>query len=189
MDKISFQGKSQLLFSQKIYNTCCEKTERVFKHVNKEVVRQVPRFSLYTAETSSDNLILYMGNEKSGLLTTVSTTEKNPEIMENLEIQASNLLKKAKEKLTVWIIGGDPIRSNNGTNMVRTVNEVADILCDKPNIDASILAGGKDKVNKVAFKLSGGKLNVVVGNNIKADDVCEEELLRHYDIVELNNVI
>lgn len=189
MDKISFQGQSQLLFSPKIYNMCCEKTERVYKHISHETTRQVPRFSIYTAETSSDNLILYMGNEKNGLLTTISTKDTNSELLENLEIQARNLLKKAKENLTVWIIGGEPIKSKNGSNMIRTVNEIADVLCDKPNIDASILSGGKDKVNKVAFKLAGGKLNVVVGNNVKADSICEEELAKHYDIVELNNVI
>ena len=189
MDKISFQGQSQLLFSPKIYNTCLEKTEGAYKHISHEVTRQVPRFSLYTAETSSDNLILYMGNEKNGLLTTVSTVDTNPEFLENIEHQATNMLKKAKEKLTVWIIGGDKIKSENGSNMVRTVNEIADILCDKPNIDASILAGGNDKVNKAAFKLSNGKLNVVIGNDVKAENICEEELSKHFDIVELSNVI
>lgn len=188
MDKISFQGNTQLFFDPKKYKECIEKTTKQTKHIAHETTRRIPRFSIYTAEVSSDKVILYMGNEKNGLLTTVSTKESNPEIIDNIEMQANNLLQRAKEKLTVWIIGGDAISGKNGSKTIKTVNEIAERLCDRPDIDASILAGTRDITNKVAFKLSGGKLNVLVGKDVKPVEINEEGLAKHFDIVELNNV-
>ena len=188
MDKISFQGGSQLIFSPKIYNACTLKTVNAYRHLVSGT-KPMNSANLLTAEATSDNVILYMGNEKSGMVSVIPTTEEHPDLLNILDTHARNLLAKAKDKLTVWIIGGEKASSKNGDDMIRTVNEIAGVLCDKPNIDASILAGGNDKVNRVAFKRTADGLNVVVGNNIKVNNLCEDELRKHYNIAELNNII
>lgn len=188
MDNISFQGRSQLIFSPKIYKACTLKTEHAYKHLVSGT-KPMNSVNLLTAEATSDNVILYMGNEKSGMVSVIPTTEEHPDLLNVLDTNARNLLKKAKDKLTVWIIGGEKASSKNGDDMIRTVNEIAGVVCDKPNIDASILAGGNGEINSVAFKRTADGLNVVVGNNIKINGLSESELSRHYDIAELNNVI
>lgn len=46
----------------------------------------------------------------------------------------------------------------NGTKTIQTLDDIADIVCDKPNIDASILVGAKKDKKIVRFILVTMKL-------------------------------
>ena len=56
------------------------------------------------------------------------------------------------------------------------------------DVDSNILSGAQDKVYNVVYRQIGGKLDVIIGNNIRPAKIETEELAKHFDIVELNNV-
>ena len=194
MDKISFQGKSQLFFDPNMYKKLQNKTSTTYRHVSDEIPREIQNFTTFSTTTPNSDVVLYMGNEKSGIIRNIPLFDTNLDPLENITLrnlthQADELIKTAKDKLTVWIIGGDKIKGENGKKTVKTVNDIAETLCDREDVDGNILSGAKDKVYNVVFRQAGGKLDVVIGNNIKPANIETEELAKHFDIVELSNVI
>ena len=83
--------------------------------------------------------------------------------------------------MTAWIIGGNPIQSQRGTLMVETLNKIANILCDKPNIDTSILAGSKNIQENLVILPHRNDFELILEKEkgTKLEDI--------FDIVELNN--
>ena len=101
----------------------------------------------------------------------------------SLEDKIDALKKISNKKLTAWIIGGKA----NDNKTVKAVNDVADLLCDRADIDASILVGTKNsKADSLVLYAKVGDTDVVFP---KLDGVKKtEDLENAFDIVELNNV-
>ena len=82
------------------------------------------------------------------LLNHIPLNGKIQQTIDEIAGKVEELKSAAKGKLTAWIIGGESVKNPNGEKTVEAVNKVADIICDRPDIDTSILAGslkGYDK--------------------------------------------
>ena len=77
----------------------------------------------------------------------------------------------------------------NGTKTIETLDDIADIVCDKPNIDASILVGAKKGQENCALYARNNEIEITLDKPIKLDKNVspEENLEQIFDITELNN--
>ena len=105
------------------------------------------------------------------------------QIIDEIALKVEELKKLAKGKLTAWIIGGENIKSANGENTINTVNKIAGIICDRPDIDASILAGSKSGEEKIVLHTLSGQLEIILDKSLNKQHNLED----YFDIVELNN--
>ena len=184
MSNVSFQGHTNLVYNPKIYNEAFQRTvrkSRDLKPFNQYCLR--PNYE-YTSSSVDNNMIVIVRNEKKGFLKFVPITGDNEGVIKEIADRVDNFVKLAKEgceNMTAWIIGGEPVNSKNGTSMIKTLNKIADVLCDRPNIDTSILAGGKKAQENLVIYPRSHNIELVLekekGTNL--EDV--------FDIVELNN--
>ena len=74
---------------------------------------------------------------------------------------------------------------------VEAVNKIADLICDRPDIDTSILAGSKSGEDKIVLHTAKDRLDItldkILNFNPKNQKNVEEDLEKYFDIVELNN--
>ena len=113
---------------------------------------------------------------------------KIEKIADDICRQIDELQKNAKEKLTAWIIGGSNYRQDNGKT-IKAVNELGEVLCDRPDIDTSILAGPRFKTaDGIGIQGNVGETTIVLTKGKNTDIKSPEDLEDFFDIVELNNV-
>ncbi len=179
MNNISFQGKTNLLFDSKIYDTLTTRQVRKSStNLNispgKDYKIHRARFSTLNPNEVNDISVLLL-NEKGGMFFHCAEN-KIANIIDLIE----KLKETAKGKLTAWIIGG-----HSGEQTTRKVNSLAEVLCDRPDIDTSIIAGQKSVAPNITLYPTAEKLDVTVGlKNPKNADI---DLENYFDIVELNN--
>ncbi len=184
MNNVSFQGHTTLVFNPQKYNEVLPltlRTSRNLKPSNHYSIR--PNYE-YTSNSLDNNMIVLVRNENTGFLKFVPITNNNEKILNEISSKVEEIIKMSKnrmEKLTAWIIGGNSIDSKSGSLMIKTLNKIADILCDNPNIDTSILAGSKKIEENIVIHPSRKNFEIFLekekGTNL--EDV--------FDIVELNN--
>lgn len=181
MNNVSFQGKTQLIFNNSIYDKATTRsTCGAFTDLDKCIsdtckLRNTRWIACNPNEMASTGVMLF--NEKGGMFFR-NAQNKLEQIMNCIE----NLKDNAKNKLTAWIIGGQ-----RGENTERTVGNLAEILCDRPDIDTSIIAGQKSISPNITFHPLADKLELSIGMSAKSPDELESALTKYYDIVELNN--
>lgn len=180
MNNISFQGKSSIIFDNKIYDSLTTKSyNRIFTNLSTPLDKNYKltngRFALFNPNQANNiGVLLFDGNEGKFF---TNAESKILEILEHVEkMQAT-----AKEKLTAWILGG---RSNEQT--IKKVNVLAEVLCDRPDMDTSILAGVRNDSPNLTLHPLKDNFNVSI-DMPKINNSAEEELQKYFDIVELNN--
>lgn len=184
MDTLSFQGHTTLICNPKKYNEVFQSSvrrSRDLKPLNKQCIR--PNYE-YTSSSLDNNMIVIVRDDKKGFLKFVPITANNENILNDIAKKVDELLNASKEgiqNMTAWIIGGNPIQSQRGTLMVETLNKIANILCDKPNIDTSILAGSKNIQENLVILPHRNDFELILEKEkgTKLEDI--------FDIVELNN--
>ena len=138
-------------------------------------------FSSFNKSQGVNIWIILVFKEKQTLYLTIhykggvffhDAESKISEIFEYIE----KLQTTAKDKLTAWIIGGQ-----GGEQTTRKVNTIAEVLCDRPDIDTSIIAGQKSIAPNLTIYPTTEKLDITIGLPKKDD------LENYFDIVELNN--
>lgn len=190
MNNISFQGKSIICPNPQRFKEIVNNTEiqrRTIKSTAKTNV--INKWKAYQVELSPENLLVVLSSEKGGCVTHVPTNNRNEEILSELCNKIDEFTKKAKNKITAWIIGGDSVNGANGTKTIETLDDIADIVCDKPNIDASILVGAKKGQENCAIYARNNEIEITLDKPIKLDKNVspEENLEQIFDITELNN--
>ncbi len=188
-NNISFQGKSFICADPKRFKEVVSNPEIQRRVVNAEKQIKINNWKTYLAEVEPDSFTIVLKSDKDGRIEHVPTSNPSEEILSNLCDRIDDLAKKAKGKITAWIIGGDSIEAANGTKTIDTLDKVADVVCDKPNIDASILVGNKNGLENFTIHSKNDELEIGLGNSLKLDknSTPEENLEQLFDIVELNN--
>lgn len=184
MNNISFQGKTNLLFDNAIYNVVTTRHRPgAFTNLNLSAgsnykIRNA-RFIAYDPNEVCDTAVL-IRNERFGMFFH-NAQEKILEILDCI----SMLKENAKENLTAWIIGGQ-----KGIKTTKDVNVLAEVLCDRPDIDTSIIAGQRLIAPNITIHPTIEKFELSIGAAApKAGENVERNLENYFDIVELNNTI
>ena len=113
---------------------------------------------------------------------------KIEKIADDICRKIEDLQKNTTEKLTAWIIGGSNYKEDNGKT-IKAVNELGEVLCDRTDIDTSILAGPRFKTaDGIGIQGNVGETNIILTKGKNTDVTTPEDLEDFFDIVELNNV-
>lgn len=190
-NNISFQGHSYLVLNPKAYDKAREITSGAYRHLRSDNNCKLTNGKIFTSEADAQNLAVILRNETDGILKFVPINGKMQQMLDDIARKVEELKATAKGKLTAWIIGGERINSPNGGKTIDTVNKVADIICDRPDIDASILAGSLKGEDKIVLHTKNNFLEIVLDKfvNLKSGKAKPDEadLSKYFDIVELNN--
>lgn len=189
-NNISFQGKTTLYANPQKFNEIVKNQWVQHRTIRSTAnTNAINKWQAYQLELAPDKLLVVLNSDKGGCVTHVPTNNRNEEILSNLCTKLDELSKKVKTKLTAWIIGGDRIDGANGTRTIKTLDDIADIVCDKPNIDASILVGAKKGQENCTIYTRNNDMEIVLDKPINPNKnvTAEENLEQLFDITELNN--
>ena len=181
MNNISFQGHTTLICNPKKFNEIAFEVARKSRNLKPGNKCTLVNNQIYTAKANDENLIVLIKDDKKGVLKYIPTNNEINNFIEEIGRIVYKLKEKSKKNLTAWIIGGSEIKSQNGENTIKTINRLADILCDRPDIDTSILACGKQPQENIIIhsKQKGLELTLEKPQKINLEEA--------FDIVELNN--
>ena len=190
-NNISFQGHSYLVLNPKAYDKAREITSGAYRHLRTDNNCKLTNGKIFTSEADAQNLAVIVRNEKDGILKFVPTKGEIQQMLDDISKKVEELKATAKGKLTAWIIGGEGIKSPNGEKTIDTLNKVANIICDRPDIDTSILAGSLKGEDKIVLHTKNNFLEIILDKffNLKSGKTKPDEtdLGKYFDIVELNN--
>lgn len=191
MNNISFQGRSTLVLNPKAYDKARELTSGAYRHLRMDNNCRLINGKIYTSKADAQNLAVIVRNEKDGILKFVPTKGEIQQVLDEISKKVDTLKAASKGKLTAWIIGGEAIKSPNGGKTVDAVNKIADIICDRPDIDTSILAGSLKGEEKIVLHTRTNLLEIIldkfVNGKTPKSKFDEKDLSKYFDIVELNN--
>lgn len=191
MNNISFQGRSTLVLNPKAYDKARELTSGAYRHLRMDNNCRLINGKIYTSKADAQNLAVIVRNEKDGILKFVPTKGEIQQVLDEILKKVDTLKAASKGKLTAWIIGGEAIKSPNGGKTVDAVNKIADIICDRPDIDTSILAGSLKGEEKIVLHTRTNLLEIIldkfVNGKMPKSKLDEKDLSKYFDIVELNN--
>ena len=188
MDKISFQGLTHFAIDANKYKKLRVAAESSCHRIRKDSKAKVHKNQYWNLETSPKNITVLGKNNFEGFQIHIPIKNNIEKYLLELTKKVEKLKSSAKgESLTMWLIGGTKIRSAGGDTTVKTLNKIADITCDKPDIDASILVGSHTGEEKFIVHPVKNILNLIYNKNVKSKNT-EAELRNIFDIVELNNI-
>ena len=183
---INFQGKSNLFKSDKFVQRVESKSYNnshygFYSYINaKNNTRNLTNYRIFTARNEKDSLNVIVRNEKEGFLISVPIIGNLNKFLQEIQKGIETLQANAKDKLSAWIIGGST-NIDNGKTM-NAMNQIAEILSDRPDIDTSILCGINK--NEHAFGIHGTPKEVDIILPGKPEDNLDDL----FEYVELNNV-
>ena len=189
MSNVSFQGRSNLFISGEIYDQFVQKSQNTRRVITKTRVDNTLSINKpFLTLPEPDDIIVIIRNRRNGFMKKFPVLTKIEKIADDICRQIDELQKNAKEKLTAWIIGGSNYRQDNGKT-IKAVNELGEVLCDRPDIDTSILAGPRFKTaDGIGIQGNVGETTIVLTKGKNTDIKSPEDLEDFFDIVELNNV-
>lgn len=187
MNNISFQGHTYLTFNSDKYDKARIITANTYRHLTNKNKCKLTNGKIYTSVADAQNLAVIIRNDKDGIIKHVPINGKAQKIIEEIAQKVEELKSMSKEKLTAWIIGGENFESSSGENTIKTVNKIADLICDRPDIDTSILVGSKTGEEKIVLHPTKNRLDITLDKTISKENKTPKSLEQYYDIVELNN--
>jgi len=189
MNNISFQGKTDFIVSPNAYNRVAAKTRQTYKNFLKTHNSKLYNNQVCTIKTDPENITVIMRNEKDSFFKYVPINEEGQQnILEELAVSAEKLENSAKkDKVTAWIVGGTKIDGKHGNKVVETLNRIAELICDKANIDTSILVGSKTGEEMFVLRPQVKQLRFALDKKINPKNSLNAELENIFDVVELNN--
>ena len=181
MDNISFQCRSNIHLTPTILRETVEKVNLRKNNLNNISNRTLVNGQTLLMKPDPDHISVIVANGKTGFLKRFPLTNNIENKVNEIADSVDELVGKSKEKLTAWIIGGDRMNGKNGNKTVNWLNKIADILCERSDIDTSILMGSKRPEDKILVHPILDKLELVLEKPKTATlDDC-------FDIIELNN--
>ncbi len=189
MADVSFQGKSNLFISGDIYNQFVQKSENTRRVITKAFADNSLSINKpFLTMPEPDDLVVIVRNEREGFMKKFPVLAQIEKVADDICRKIEDLQKNTTEKLTAWIIGGSNYKHDNGKT-IKAVNELGEVLCDRPDIDTSILAGPKFKTaDGIGVQGNVGETNIVLTKGKNTTVSTPEDLEDFFDIVELNNV-
>ena len=184
MNNVSFQGHTNLVLDPDVYDKACRITRGVYRHLSYNTNSKLANGKIYTSKADAQNIAVILRNEKDGIIKFVPVKGRIQKLIDEIAQKVNELKEMAKENLTAWIIGGENIESPNGAKTIETLNKIADIICDRPDIDASILAGSKTGEDRIVLHTLNNKLELTLDKKTNKTPNLED----YFDIVELNNI-
>lgn len=182
MINISFQGRTNLYLKIPNYNEISSNTKNVYRHLTNRNKAVLSNGKTYTSSIPADTMAIIVRNEKEGFLKLIPINSKIENMLDEIALKTDDLFKKSKEKLTAWIIGGTPINSKTGEQTTKNLDKLAEVLCDRPDMDTSILVGSKNREEEVILHPLENLFEIILENPKN------NSLENMFDIVELNNV-
>lgn len=191
MNNISFQGRTCLMLNPSAYDKARNTTANTYRHLYNNNKCKLTNGKVYTSVADALNLAVIIRNDKDGIMKHVPINGRVEQVIEEIAEKIEELKTMSKGKLTAWIIGGEKIESPNGNKTIEAVKKLADLICDRPDIDTSILAGSKSGEDKIVLHTAKDRLDItldkILNFNPKNQKNVEEDLEKYFDIVELNN--
>lgn len=184
MNNISFQGHSSLIINPKAYDKARITTSNAYRHLTASSNCKLTNGKVFTSKADAQHIAVIVRNEKDGIIKFVPVKGRIQKLIDEIAQKVNELKEMAKENLTAWIIGGENIESPNGAKTIETLNKIADIICDRPDIDASILAGSKTGEDRIVLHTLNNKLELTLDKKTNKTPNLED----YFDIVELNNI-
>ncbi|MFQ8626391.1 MAG: hypothetical protein ACLSA2_07995 [Candidatus Gastranaerophilaceae bacterium] len=105
---------------------------------------------------------------KTPVFKTCTYKRKIQRFIDDIALRVEDLKSTANEKLTAWIIGGNDYTMDNGKT-ISAVNKFAEVLCDKPDIDTSILAGMEKAREDIVIHMRKGITELTFAKKPDAD--------------------
>lgn len=189
MNNISFQGHSTLISDRKIYDNARQITTGAYRHLNPHNKCKLTNGKVFTTNTDAKSIAVIIRNEKDGIIKHIPVSAEVGKYIDEISAKIELLKTKAKGKLTAWIIGGSKIDSAGGDETIKTVNKIANVICDKPDIDTSIIVGSKTGNDNIVIHTLNGELELGLEKtpaNFRKS-APEESFEDLFDIVEFNN--
>ena len=181
MNNVSFQGRTNVILSPDAFDKVSHVTNATYRHLTSGNKCSLTNGKIFTTSVEADNLLVLVRNENTGFLKHVPINEKIQRFIDDIALRVEDLKSTANEKLTAWIIGGNDYTMDNGKT-ISAVNKFAEVLCDKPDIDTSILAGMEKAREDIVIHTRKGITELTFAKKPDAD------LENHFNIVELNNI-
>lgn len=191
MNNISFQGHSSLILNPKAYDKARIATSNAYRHLTSANNCKLTNGKVFTSKADAQNLAVIIRNEKDGIIKHVPVNGRIQKVIDEISQKVDELKAMSKGKLTAWIIGGENIESANGGKTIEAVNKIADVICDRPDIDTSILAGSKTGEDRIVLHTLNNQLEITLDKFVKLNPETKKpvmsDLEKYFDIVELNN--
>ena len=187
IDNINFTGRTDFFISP----TANQKVERTVKQAYRDIVKG-DNCRLYSGRTCSlhtdpDCLTVIVKNDRDGFFRYMPLNS-DEETFYELENELEKLqLPDLKHKITAWIVGGTKIEGKQGTKLLNILNNLVDLLCDRQDIDTSILVGSRtgEEIFVIHPRIKNTRL--ILDKKINPNNNLETELENMFDVVELNN--
>lgn len=191
MNNISFQGHSSLILNPKAYDKARITTSNAYRHLTSANNCKLTNGKVFTSKADAQNLAVIIRNEKDGIIKHVPVNGRIQKVVDEIAQKVDELKEMSKGKLTAWIIGGENIGSPNGGKTIEAVNKIADVICDRPDIDTSILAGSRSGEDRIVLHTLNNQLEITLDKFVKLNPETKKpvisDLEKYFDIVELNN--
>lgn len=177
MNNINFQGRSDIVFNVKDFEKALHSSRSVKSGTKSVLACQKP----YLFDVNADDVVVIAKSDKNGFAKYIPLSKHSEKMLDELANTFEALVEKSKNSVTAWIIGGDRFEGRSGNATTSLINKLADIFCDRPNVDTSLLVGSNIPEEKVIFNFNKDKTNVIFNRPQNTD------LEEAFDIVELNN--
>ena len=189
MSSISFQGRTDLSVGPNAYKRVAELTRQTYKNLKKTNNCRLNNHQVCTIKTDPENITVIMKNDEKGFFKYIPINEENQQnALDEVSIITDKLQDSKKgQSLTAWIVGGTKIDGKHGNKIIETLNKIAELICDKANIDTSILVGSKTGEEMLVVRPNNDILKLALDKKINATKPVNSELENIFDIVELNN--
>ena len=187
MDKISFQGLTNFSVSPTAFRKVEDITRFKYTNLQKGTNCRLSRGKVCSIETDPQNLTLIIRNDKDGFYKYIPFIGNNEHIMADILKGIEELKKTASnEPLTAWIVGGTKLDGRQGQRVTATLEKVADVVCDRPDIDTSILVGSRTGEEVFTLNSYANHLKMALDKRIDPNNDVQAELEKIFDIVDLN---
>ena len=188
INKISFQGKTEFCISPTAYRKVEKLTRKAHTDLYNDCNTKIHNTHTYSLHTDPEFLTVAVKNEDGGILKYVPLGKDIEELLDVISFKVEELKKTAnKNPLTAWIIGGTKIEGKRGNLVVDTLNKIAERICDRSDIDTSILVGSKTGEDIFIIRSGKNQLKLALDKKVNTKNNLQSELENIYDIVELNN--
>ncbi len=188
MNNISFQGRTELCLSPTAYKKVERTVRSTSRFLDQNSDCKISNSKVCALTTIPDYLTVIMKNENDGFLRFVPLLENPEEVLLDISKRINKLKKTAKrDNLTAWILGGTRIEGKQGNKIVHTLNQVADLICDRPDIETSILIGSNTGEETYIIRSGVNQLKLALERKMNPHNKVLQELENNFDIVELNN--
>ena len=188
IDKVNFQGKTALCISPTAYRKIERLTQSGHTDLHNGCNTKIHRTHVYSLHTNPEFLTVFVKNKEDSFLKYVPIGIDIEELLNLISFNVEKLKKTAEQyPLTAWIVGGTKLDGKQGNQVVDTLNKIAERICDRSDIDTSILVGSKTGEDIFVMRAGKNQLKMELDKVINPKNNLQDELENIYDIVELNN--